>query len=337
MLSKTCLIIFLFGFAVQINGQADEFCAESGNAPSLDSPFAHVPYVFGKIRISGLEPDAKFPNLSITLSGGPRPNEKLRIGKTGNYCFKLQSAGGTLVVEIDNIEVSRKTLPAALGQIREDFEIQALPANRSPAPGVVSAKFSRPVNPQTEGFYKQTSEAEKNKDLNRAVALLKQIVTLDPTDFVAWAKLGSIYQDKKSYTEALAAYKKSLEQKIDYTPAWINVGMIRIAQKEYEAAIAVLEQAAEFDSKSARVFQLLGETYLQTRQGTLGVEALNNALLLDPIGMAEIHLQLAHLYQLAGANHLATREYKAFLAKVPNHPERKTFESFIKKNPDREN
>ncbi len=333
-MSRSYLIILLFVFAVQISAQADEFCAESGNAPSFDSPFAHVPYVFGKIRISGLEADGRFPNLSITLSGGPRPNEKLRIGKTGNYCFKLRSPGETLIVEIDGIEVARKTLSAALGQLREDFEIQATPSGRSPASGVVSARFSRPVNPQTEEYYKQTAEAEKNKDTNKALSLLKQIVALDPADFVAWAKLGSIYQDKKSYAEALAAYKKSLEQKIDYTPAWINVGMIRISQKEYEAAIAVLKQAAEIDPKSARAFQLLGETYLQTRHGNLGAEALNKALLLDPIGMAEIHLQLAHLYQLAGANHLATREYKLFLTKVPGYKDKKKLESFIAKNPE---
>ena len=57
-------------------------------------------------------------------------------------------------------------------------------------------------------------------------------------------------------------------------------------------------------------------------------------LRLSPLGMAECHLQLAHLYQLAKANQMATKEYKIFLTKVPNHPDKKKFEKFIKDNPE---
>ena len=135
-------------------------------------------------------------------------------------------------------------------------------------------------------------------------------------------------------TEAISAFKESLELKIEYTPVWVNVGMVRIAQKQFEAAIEILKHVIELEPPSARAFQLLGESYLQTKQGTLGAEALNNAIKLDPIGMAECHLQLAHLYQLAGAKQLATKEYKIFLTKVPNHPDKKKFEEFIKKNPE---
>ncbi|MEZ5345184.1 MAG: tetratricopeptide repeat protein [Pyrinomonadaceae bacterium] len=180
----------------------------------------------------------------------------------------------------------------------------------------------------------KTAEAESRKNHKEAIGYLNEIVQKDPQDYVAWAKLGSVYQVKKSYKEAVAAFTRSLEQKIDYMPAWINVGIIRIAEKQFEAAIAVLLQAAEFDPNSARIYQLLGEAYLQSRQGTLGAEALNKAISLDPLGMAEVHLQLAHLYQLAGANKMAAAEYRIFLSKVPGHPERRKFEAFIKKNPE---
>ena len=49
--------------------------------------------------------------------------------------------------------------------------------------------------------------------------------------------------------------------------------------------------------------------------------------------MAECHLQLAHLYELAGAKKLAAMEYKIFLRKVPDHPDKKRFEKYIKDNP----
>ena len=50
--------------------------------------------------------------------------------------------------------------------------------------------------------------------------------------------------------------------------------------------------------------------------------------------MAECHLQLAHLYELAGAKKLAAHEYALFMAKVPDHPDRKKFEKYIKDNPE---
>ena len=50
--------------------------------------------------------------------------------------------------------------------------------------------------------------------------------------------------------------------------------------------------------------------------------------------MAECHLLLARLYDLAGAKNLATHEYKIFLTKIPDHPDKKKLEEYIKKNPE---
>jgi Tfp pilus assembly protein PilF len=79
---------------------------------------------------------------------------------------------------------------------------------------------------------------------------------------------------------------------------------------------------------------LLGEGYLQNKQGTLAVQALDEAIRLDPIGQAECHLLKGHLYELAGAKQLATKEYKVFLAKVPDHPDKNRLEKFIATNPE---
>lgn len=48
--------------------------------------------------------------------------------------------------------------------------------------------------------------------------------------------------------------------------------------------------------------------------------------------MADCHLLIARLYHLAGAKHLATREYKVFIAKVPDHPDKKQLQKYIKDN-----
>ncbi|MDQ3798453.1 MAG: tetratricopeptide repeat protein [Acidobacteriota bacterium] len=328
------IFISLLLLAFNANAQVDDICSESGLNPSLDSPFAHVPYVFGHIVLKGYDPAAKLPNVTVIFEDGPQLTTRLSVGKSGNYCFRRKSSSGTLIIEVDGIVVTRRTLTAfGSAQQREDFEIYTTQSPKPP-PGVVSAKFVHPTNPKTVELYKKAVEAENKKNIGQAIEQLKEIVSIDPADFIAWAKLGVLYVEKNSFPEAEAAFRKSLELKIEYTPAWVHVGRMRVAQKQFEAAIEIFKHVTTLEPTSARAFQLLGEAYLQARQGTLGAQALNEAIKLDPIGMAECHLLLAHLYQLANAKQLAAREYKIFLTKVPNHPDKKKFEEFIRNNPE---
>lgn len=329
------ITLAVLAFARIANAQADDICAESGLNPSLDSPFAHIPYVFGRVVLKGFDPAAKIPKVTVILGDGSRAGDKLILDKSGNYCFKRKSTSGTLIVEVDGTEAVRRTLPSfSEAQNREDFEIFATQSQRSSPPAVVSTKFSRPPNEKTLDLYKRANEAEKAKETDKAIAAVKGILVIDPDDFIAWAKLGSLYFAQRSYPEADAAFRKALELRVDYTPAWIAVGQLRVAQKGYPAAIEIFKHATEIDPTSTVAFQQLGETYLLNKQGSLAVDALNQAIKLDPIGMAECHLQLAHLYELAGAKQFAAHEYKIFLTKAPDHPDKKKFEKYIKDNPD---
>ena len=164
--------------------------------------------------------------------------------------------------------------------------------------------------------------------------MTKEIVEIDPADFVGWSILGSLYMEKRAYAESDAAFRKSLGLKVEYTPAWINVARLRIAQKQPEAAIELLKHATSLEPTSGRAFKLLGETYLQTKQGTLAVDALNQAIKLDPNGMAECHMLLGRLYDAAGAKKLAAREFKALLAKIPDYADKEKLEKYIQANPE---
>ena len=317
--------------------QIDDICGDAGVMPGLDSPFAHIPYVYGKITLRGFDPAAKFPRVTVLFSdGGQRPNN-YAVGRSGSYCFRRSGGSGTLTVEVDGIEVARRTLSSfGSSQQREDFEIEATGPQRPTPAAVISAnaKFSRPANEKTIELYKRAAEAEGNKDSTSEIKLLKEIVSLDPDDFVAWAKLAAVYFLQNSYTDADTAFRKCLAIRTDYTPAWINVGQLRLAQKEFAGAAEIFKYAATLEPENARIYRLLGEAYLQNRQGSLAVEALDQALKLDPAGQAECHLLKGHLYELAGAKQLATKEYKAFLAKVSDHPDKKKLEKYIAENPE---
>jgi len=274
------------------------------------------------------------PKLTIKLVT-VRSSETLTLGRSGNYCFKRNSGGGEIVVEIDGLEAGRRTLPSSgESQVREDFEIEYRAGSVGGPPSVVSTKFAHPRNEKTAELYRKTLESESKGDAAQAIESLKNIVAVDPADFIAWAKLGALYLDRKAYAEADAALRRSLELRVDYTPAWLQVGKLRAAQKQLDAAIEIFKHAVSLEPDAARTHQLLGETYLQARKGTLGEQSLREALRLDPIGMAECHLLLAHLYDLAGAPKMAADEYSAFLRKVPGYRDKKKLEKYITDNHD---
>jgi len=323
------LLLTVAGYA-----QIDAICADAGINPGLDSPFAHVPYVYGQITLKGFDPAKKAPKVTVIFQEGQQSPNRFMVGRSGNYCFKRTAASATISVEVDGLELARRSLLASSGpQQREDFEIEATGAQRLSSASVVSAKYARSPNPQTVDLYSRLAEADRNKDVPQAVKIVNEIVQKDAADYVAWTRLGSLYFGQDKFPEADAVFRKALEQRIDYLPAWVNVGQLRVAQKQFAAAVEIFKHALELEPSSPALYRLLGEAYLQNRQGTLGVEALDKAIELDPSGQAEAHLLKAHLYELAGAKQLAAKEYKAFLDKVPQYADRKKLEKFIKDNP----
>ncbi len=312
--------------------QADDFCSEFGATPSLNSPFAQIPYVFGRVTVKGLDASAKWPKVTVSLVDRENAERRVTVERKGNYCFRRTGSAATLIVDIDGIEAARRSLPSfGATQQREDFEIFA-GDQKSGSPGIVSAKFSHPPNEKTAPLYKKAAEAESSGDSKAVISALKEIVTVDPADFIAWAKLGSLQMEGKSFSDAESSTRKALSLQPEYTAAWINAGKIRMANKQYEAAVEVFKHTVSLEPAAAHLHQMLGEAYLLARQGTLGAASLNKALELDPIGMAECHLQLAHLYQLAGAKQLAAKEYAIFLEKKPAHPDKAKLQKFIKEN-----
>ena len=61
----------------------------------------------------------------------------------------------------------------------------------------------------------------------------------------------------------------------------------------------------------------------------MAVGYLNEAIKLDPIGMADAHLRLGALYNLAGRKDQAALEYNEFLKKRPDYPDAQKLRDYI--------
>lgn len=337
-MTKRSIVLGLFAFFPAIllpasaAAQLNQICGETGGSVWLSQPA-----VFGRVTVNGLDPAAKFPKITVILTSRGSETASYTIDRSGNFCFRgSNGTGGTLTVEVEGAEAARVVLPAGgnLMQYRQDFEVMGAVLDKRSKPASVSVKYQHPRTEQSAKLFQDASVAALDGNCEKALQLFREIVAADPADFIAWSQIGAIHFEKKQYSNAEKAYRSALEAKSDLAPAMMNLGRIRLIGGEIEPAIAMLKRATETDPSLARAFQLLGEAYLLAKKGTLGVEALNEAIRLEPVTMAESHLLLATLYDRAGAKYLATREYKLFLEKVPEHKDAKRFKRYIEENPD---
>lgn len=288
----------------------------------------------GKVVIEG--PDAS-DSLSITVYvqsfSGATPRQ--RIANRGAYSFSnVSSNGPTLVVEVENHEVARYPLPY-LNQppltnrqdvILNSAQVASLVMKRKE----LAAIYARSERNQ-QAFDKAMEAVRANKN-DEAIKLFKQVVGEDANDLVAWTELGNVYFTAEKYADAENSYAKALALKPAFFPAVINNGKVLLVQKKFDASIEMLSKAVELDPASASAHRYLGEAYLQAKKGSKAVGHLNKAIELEPIAMAELHFRLAALYHAANVKDRAAAEYKLFLAKVPNYPQKSAVEKYIAEN-----
>jgi tetratricopeptide (TPR) repeat protein len=328
------ILVASFALAHSARAQDEQICSELGIIVEMDAPRRRTFVVFGRVNVKRAAGEKKLPTVVVWLREGGRSTQRMSLEGSGNYCFRRSSTGGEITVEVDGQEAGRRTLLSNIPQQREDFDVRLAASTIELPPGVVSVKFNYPRNEKNSKLYGKAVKADTDGKPDKAIEFLTQIVSADPADYIAWGKIGSVYFQQKKFPEAGAAFKRSVEINAEFTPAWINLAQAQFLQKQFESAIESCKRAATLDPKAAMSFYILGHAYLQTRQGKPAIDALNEAIRLDPSGMTECHLILAHLYDINGAKRMASREYRIFLSKVPDHPDKARFEKYIKDNPE---
>ena len=326
------LILLLFTAVLCASAQVDDFNQALGLPLPIGSPV-----IYGHVNIRNLPRDERRPTIDVSLRVGGTQIEKSRANDRGFYYFLRRPGDGQqLVIYVDGAEVGQIVLTAGLSpRQRQDveFDWNALRGGGSrPQAGVVSARDRYPRSDDSNKAFGKALEAASSGDNDTALKLFTAITNSDAKDFNAWLQIGIIHYNEKRYDDARAAYGKAILLKSDYFLANLNLGKLELSQKNYEPAIVAFSNAVKAVPDSADANHLLGETLLQAKRGSLAVGFLNRAIELDPVGKAELHLRLAALYNAAGYKDRAALEYKAFLEKVKDHPERKKFEQYVKEN-----
>ncbi len=297
-----------------------------------------VRMVYGRVALEGVDPGGKRPTVSVTLFTRRLQANRSLLDNDGYFYFRdVVADGGTLVVEVNGVEVARQTL-LSVGpkQQRMDFHVIIPSHSRTVKPGTISAKYAYERSKENTDLLNKAVSAIENNHPDKAVPHLKKIVASDPNDFAVWTILGAAYGAVSDLRNAEAAYLTALTVKPDSVPTMLGLGKLYLNHRNPEAAVTILEKAVQGEPENAMGLRLLGEAYLQVRKGTKAVAVLNEAIRLQPVEMAECHLMMAKLYDIAGAKHLAAQEYDSFLKKVPDHAEKEKMKAYIKENAEKQ-
>ncbi len=261
--------------------------------------------------------------------------QRVSIPNRGRYQFLgLIEGEYDVVVEVENREVARVRVSIYSPfktDFRQDIELRWVGVLSSKVSAVFAEDFYR-RSLTNEKLFRDAERAKSDRRYELAGDALRQLLLSDPRDFQAWLLLGDVHFLQREYVDAENEYLHAIDAHPGFFLALFNLGRLEITLKKYEVAIEALDRAVKVRTDSPDANYFLGECYLRLKKGSLAVPYLNEALRLDPDGMAEVHLRLASLYQAAGLPDKAAGEYEAFLKKRPDYRERKKLERYIADN-----
>ena len=310
-----------------------------GNRNSTNPGNGQDARLSGMVEIQGLTEANKAPALSVAVLANGVFVARQRVQNRGSFSFTgVPRNGVTLIVELDNQEIGSYPVgtltPPPMSNRKDIFLVWSNVERRnSERNEVLSLRNAYSRSEENQKAFEKAITASKDKNTANAIKLFKQLVEKDAADFVAWSELGNLFFKDEKFEESEGAFAKSVALKADFLPALVNLGKVQLSQKKFDPAIETLSKAVEAKADSAEAHHYLGEAYLQSKKGSKAVVHFNKAIELAPQEKAEIHLRLAMLYNAAGLKDRASGEYKAFLEKVPDHPEKAKLEKYIADNP----
>ncbi|MFL6467354.1 MAG: tetratricopeptide repeat protein [Pyrinomonadaceae bacterium] len=331
------LILLALGFSSETVAQDDEVRQGSGLPMQIGDNVraGDRMNVSGRIAVEGSKNLKRAPVISVTVTYAGAAAEKAIANDEGYFLVRNVPRNNVgIVVEIDGVEVLRQPIIAPpMGNPRFDYTVAWPPANsQEKKPGVIMAEQGFIRAEKNEAIYRQAVAALKNNDTASAVNLFDRVLAAESQDFVSWTDLGTAYFKANSLDNAEACYFKAIELKKDYLIALLNLGKLYLLKKQYDNAVLVLSNAVKSAPTSPDTHQYLGEAYLQSKKGAAALYHFDEALRLAPDDKAELHLRIAALYDAAKMKDKAAKEYKAFLVKRPNYPEKNELERYVKEN-----
>jgi tetratricopeptide (TPR) repeat protein len=262
--------------------------------------------------------------------------QQVSIPNRGRYQFLgLPDAYYDVVVQVEDKVVARfrvSVFSPFRTDFRQDIELQWRDTSTFKKTSAVSAEDLYQRSPANDKLFRDALKLQSDGKNDQAALLFQKLVAMDIRDFQAWCQLANLHFIQRKYAEAENEYLHAIDARPGFFLAMLNLGRLELTVGKYDVATEALQKAVALRRDSPDANYFLGDAYLKMKKGSVAVDYLNEALRLDPNGMAEVHLQLAALYDGAGLRDKAAAEYEQFLKKRPEYGDRKKLQRYIAEN-----
>lgn len=163
-------------------------------------------------------------------------------------------------------------------------------------------------------LFEQSQYAAAEKKFRAAIRLM-------PADSESYNYLGKVYEKQGKLDEAMAAYRKALENPIYATPELPhhNLGLLYVQQKKTSDAIREFRDAIRFNPDFPFPYVELGDLYLKLGMMEEAV-AINKELVDRFPDLPEANYRLAQAYLKSGAKQSALVYFQKVIQQAPDTP-----------------
>lgn len=170
-----------------------------------------------------------------------------------------------------------------------------------------------------------------SKNTDQAFAEFEEAVKIFPNYFDALLTLGTEYINRKQYTRGYPYLLKAIDINPRSSPAFYSLGYAFIQLDEIPAAVKAARASTIINPASSEAQLLYGIALRLNKNYDEAEKTLLKAKSLSKNPIAEIHWQLALLYNKIDRNQDAVKELEAYLKLQTDSKEKKKIEELISK------
>jgi tetratricopeptide (TPR) repeat protein len=226
----------------------------------------------------------------------------------GRYTIKVKPYGTAL--KEDSLEVDVRNEVIQSDTVNADFQLQK---NKRHEPvSVAGTIFAQEVPESARRLFRSGVE-NIDRDHSGALSDLEQAVRIAPTYFDALAALGKAYILDGKYEQGYPFLLTAIDVNNKCGDCFYTLGLAFYKLNQVPAGIKAADAAAILSPQSVSVHLLRGMLYLHNNNTVMAEKALNSANSLAKGTNAEVHWQLALVYNRTKRNQEAANELEAYL------------------------
>jgi tetratricopeptide (TPR) repeat protein len=294
-------------------------------------------------------------SVRVTLTYGGRPMYETFTDAGGHFSFsglargtyELTAEGDDLSFETTRVTAELTAFGAAPQLFTQDIQLRPL-RGKSIGPAAVVNAFVQDVPKPAAQAFEQAQKLDREGKPADAVVKIHEALRLFPSFFEARLALANHLVKEGLLKDAIDELDRAREINPNDDRLYQSFGLIMIAQQNYRMAFAVLSEAARLNPKNPADPYLNGVAHLEyaaaidppqsesaKRDRDKALEEAERFLLsaddLSGHKLADVHLQLARVYEKRGDRARTAGELEEYLKKSPDAKNAPAIREAIKK------